>query len=427
MQNVTRSLFVRAQYTALLLLVVSFVATSTVFAQSRAVRGLDSNRLAHLERVFSGYVQNGQMAGSVVRVLRDGEVAYERAFGLRDIALNDPMPTDAIFRIASQTKALVSVGVMMLQERGQLLISEPAGNYLPEFRETTVAEPNDEGGYDVVPATRAITIRDLLTHTAGIGYGYGPASDVWEDAGIQGWYFADRDEPIRETVRRMAALPFDAQPGTRFVYGYNTDILGALVEVVSGVPLDEFLAVNILDPLGMVDTHFYLPRDKTDRLATVYSAQPDGTLQRAPDSPERVAQGAYVDGPRRSFSGGAGLLSTARDYARFLQMLLNRGVLDGKRLLSPKSVELMTVNQIGDIGFNSGQDMGLGFSIVEDRRDRSLPGSVGEFGWGGAYHSTYWVDPAEGMVVVYFTQLLPAGSIDDHRKLRTLIYQAVVD
>ena len=223
----------------------------------------------------------------------------------------------------------------------------------------------------------------------------------------------------------MAALPMDAQPGERFVYGYATDILGALVEEVSGEPLDDFLRTRIFEPLGMVDTHFYLPEEKRDRLSVVYSAA-EGELSPAPDPGGMVGQGAYVDGPRTSFSGGAGLLSTAHDYARFLQMMLNGGELDGARILSSKSVDLMTVNHVGDrFNWNGGVGFGLGFSVLADLGARGTPGSVGEYGWGGAYHSTYWVDPAEDLVVVYFTQLIPTGGVDDHAKLRTLVYQAL--
>jgi len=316
---------------------------------------------------------------------------------------------------------------MMLQEEGLLLISDPVGKHLPEFRKTTVAVPREGGGYDVVESKRAITIRDLLTHTAGIGYGSGTAKDRWESAKISGWYFADRDEPIGATISRLAALPFDAHPGERYVYGYNTDILGALVERVSGLSLDEFLRARVLQPLGMTDTHFYLPQDKRARLATVYSVNQGGGLDRAPDPGGMVGQGAYVAGPRKSFSGGAGLLSTATDYGRFLQMMLNGGSLDGKRVLARKTVELMTVNHVGSLYTQPGVGFGLGFSVVTDLGARGQPGSLGEFGWGGAYHSTYWVDPREDLVVVYFTQLIPAGQVDDHGKLRALVYQAITD
>ncbi len=389
--------------------------------------GLSSTRLRRLSAVFQDYVEDGRLAGAVALVARHGKIAYLESFGYRDRESRAPMPEDAIFRIASQTKAIVSVGVMMLQEEGLLLITDPVGKYLPEFRATTVAVPREQGGYDVVEAERPIRIRDLLTHTAGIGYGDGVASDRWAEAGIQGWYFAHRDEPVGATVARMAKLPFDAQPGRQWVYGYSTDILGALIEQVSGLTLDEFLRIRIFEPLGMRDTHFFLPETKRDRLAVVYSATTEGRLERAPDPGGMVGQGAYVTGPRKSFSGGAGLLSTAGDYARFLQMLLNGGELDGARLLSRKTVQLMTVDHIGELEISNGVGFGLGFSVVKDLGARGTPGSVGEFGWGGAYHSSFWVDPREDLVVVYFTQLIPADGIDDHGKLRTLVYQALVD
>src|SRR6478609_2690595 len=234
--------------------------------------GLSSVRLQRLTAAFDHYVETNRLPGAVVLVARRGKVAYLHAFGARDRESSSPMREDAIFRIASQSKAPVSVAVMMLQEEGKLLIGDPVGRYLPEFARTTVAVPRAGGGYDVVPAKRAITIRDLLTHTAGISYGDGPASDQWKAAGITGWYFADRDEPVGATVGRLAALPFDAQPGEKWVYGYNTDILGALVERVSGQPLDVFLHTRLFTPLGMRDTSFYLPEDKADRLTTVYSA-----------------------------------------------------------------------------------------------------------------------------------------------------------
>jgi CubicO group peptidase (beta-lactamase class C family) len=290
-----------------------------------------------------------------------------------------------------------------------------------------VAVSKKDGGYDVVESKRPITIRHLLTHTAGIGYGEGVARDRWQAAKIQGWYFADRDEPVGATVSRMAALPFDAQPGERWVYGYSTDILGALIERVSGEALADFLASRLFAPLGMQDTQFYLPASKVDRLAVVYSATEAGKLERAPDPGTGVGQGAYVKGPRKSFSGGAGILSTATDYARFLQMMLNGGELDGKRILSRKTAELMTVDHLVDKKVEEGVGFGLGFYVVKDLGARGVPGSVGEFGWGGAYHSSYWVDPKKELVVVYFTQLLPARDVDDHGKLRTLIYQAIMD
>ena len=389
--------------------------------------GFSSPRLQRLTDAFEGYVKDGKLAGAVVLVARRGKVAYLGAFGQRDREANAPMKADTIFRIASQTKALVSVAALQLQEEGKLLLSDPVGKYLPEFQKTRVAVAREGGAYEVVDAKRAITLRDLLTHTAGIAYGSGTAKDLWEKAGIQGWYFADRDEPVSATVSRMAALPFDSQPGEKWVYGYATDILGVVVEKTSGQSLDEALRARIFEPLRMRDTHFYLPPAKSDRLAAVYSATADGSLERAPSPGTGVGQGAYLEGPRKAFSGGAGLLSTASDYARFLQMLLNGGELEGARILSPKSVELMTADHLGTLEFRDGQGFGLGVSVVKDLGRRGLPGSLGEFGWGGAYHSNYWVDPQEQLVVAYFTQLLPSQGLDDHGRLRSLIYQAIVD
>ncbi len=390
--------------------------------------GMSTSRLETLSKTFEEYINDNELPGAVILVARKGKIAYFESFGKNDLENNVPMTKNSIFRIASQTKAIVSTGIMMLQEKGNLLITDPVGKYIPEFMETTVAVRKDDGSYDIVPANRPITIRDLLTHTSGVSYGEGIAADLWKKAGIQGWYFADRDEPILATVKRMAKLPFESQPGEAFVYGYNTDILGAVIEVASGKSLDVFLKENILDPLGMNDTHFYLPKEKTERLATVYSSTENG-LVRAPNPGGMVGQGAYVNGPQKSFSGGAGLLSTASDYAKFLQMMLNKGAFNGKQLLSPKTVELMTVDHLGGATFPwaGGTGFGLGFSVVEDLGDRGLLGSVGEYGWGGAYHSNYWVDPEEEMLVVYFTQLIPSGDIDDHGKLRALVYQTLMD
>lgn len=404
---------------------LAFVGQTLPKTKPEAV-GMSSSGFDRLTFTLDQYVKDGKLAGGVAMVIRRGKVAYTRAFGQRDREANSPMKEDAIFRIASQSKALTSVGVMILQEEGRLVISDPVGRYLPEFANTTVAVTKDGGGYDVVKAKRQITIRDLLTHTAGISYGNGPAKDQWDAAKINGWYFADRDEPVGATISRMAALPMDAHPGEKYVYGYSTDILGAMIEKVSGQPLDQFLTSRIIEPLKMTDTSFYLPESKSDRLAAVYSAKASG-IERAPDPGSGVGQGAYIKGPRKSFSGGAGLLSTASDYARFLLMLQNGGTLDGKRILSRKSVELMTTDHLRGIAFRDGQGFGLGFLVTKDVGTFGAPSSVGEYGWGGAYHSVYWVDPKEQMVVVYFTQLLPAGNIDDYGKLRALVYQSIVD
>lgn len=389
---------------------------------------LSPERLDRIGAELQRYVDEGRLAGAVVQIQQDGVPVYSTAVGWRDKEAGDRMRQDSIFRIASQTKALTSVAVMMLVEEGKLLLDDPVGKHLPEWQQTGVGVARPDGGYEVVPASRPITIRDLLTHTAGISYGNGPAEQAWQDAGQMGWYFANRDEPVAAAVARMAALPMAAQPGEKFVYGYNTDILGVVVEKLSGMSLQDFLNERLITPLGMNDTAFYLPPAKADRLAVVYQAEEDG-ISRAADAADWTGegfygQGHYLAGPRVAYSGGAGLLSTAADYSRFLEMLRRGGELDGRRYLSPKTVELMTANHLGPIEYDPGMGFGLGFSVRLDLGAAGEPGSVGEFGWGGAYHSAYWVDPEEGLTVVYLTQLIPAGNIDDHGKLRALIYGA---
>ena len=390
--------------------------------------GLSSERLDRLSKTMQASVDQQRTAGLVTIVVRQGKVAQLAAYGKRDIEANRPMKPDAIFRIASMSKAITSVGIMMLMEEGKLLPNDPVSKFIPLFKKTTVIVPPPPGAVSgtpvsIVPAKREITIRDLLTHTAGIGYGGGPAESQYKAAHVSGFYCADKAEPIAAVIDRLAGLPFDAQPGEKFVYGYNTDILGVVIEKLSGMSLDEFFRTRIFQPLKMVDSSFFLPKEKRDRLAAVYSLV-DGKLQRAPDP--GLGQGDYVDGPRMCFSGGAGVLSTASDYARFLQMLMNGGELDGVRLLGPKTVELMTSNQVGTI-FNEGRTgFGLGFEILDDPGKAGVVGSPGVFSWGGAYHTSYWADPKEKIVAVLMSQLLPSTGSDLLDKFRFLVYQAVV-
>jgi len=416
-------------FAAVLLVAPSIGAEPLPPAATPESVGLSGERLERLRAVMQEYADEGRVAGVVTYVARNGRVAHLEAAGMADIEAGRAMQKDTIFRIASQTKAFVSVAVMMLVEEGRIGLADPVARFLPAFEKTTVAVPSAaDSSVDVVPAKRAITIHDLLTHTAGISYGEGPGQDQWKAAGIQGWYFADRDEPVSAVVERMASLPMDAQPGDRFVYGYNTDILGVVVETVSGMTLAEFFEKRITGPLGLEDTRFYLPPARKDRLAAVYTAK-DGGIERATDP--RLGQGHYVEGPRLAFSGGAGLLSTARDYGRFLQALLGGGEIDGARLLSPKSVELMTVNHVGPRLAEAwddrhGMGFGLGFDVVVDLGEYARHGSLGAWGWGGAYHTIYWVDPKEDLVALLMTQLRPAGDSDIQRRFRALVYQSIV-
>lgn len=420
----------RATFAALLTAVIAGAASAqTARRAAPAHLGFDAGRLTRIDSVLQRAVDRSEIGGAVALVLKDGQTVYEKAFGWADREANRRMTTDAIFRIASQTKALTTVAAMSLVEEGKMSLDDPVSRFIPAFAHTTVAVRADTGRA-IVPAKRRITIHDLLTHTAGISYGTDSlVAPLYGSAGLGpaagwGWYTADKNEPICVTMERLATLPFVAQPGERFVYGYNTDILGCVVERVAGMPLDEVIRTRITGPLRMNDTYFYLPPANRARLTAVYASGPEMKIARAPDGPK--GQGDYVDGPRRSFSGGAGLLSTARDYARFLQMLLNGGVFDGARILAPKTVALMTTNQTGTLFSSSGQGFGLGFRLLEQPGADGRIESVGTFGWGGAYGSTYEVDPQEHLVLVFMIQLLPSRS-NVPAQFPTLVYQALVE
>ena len=420
----------RASITAIALVAAASPAVAQPARASAAARtpnGFSAERLARVDRFLQQYVDSNRIGGAVALVIRDGQVAYQKSVGWTDLEARRPMTPDAIFRIASQSKAITSTAVLMLVEEGKIALTDPVSRFIPAYAHTTVASRADSGR-TIVPARRQITIQDLLTHTAGISYGTErwvaeqyAAKGLGPAAG-NGWYTADKTEPVCESMERLASLPFVAQPGEAFVYGYNTDILGCVVERASGTPLDEFIRTRITGPLGMTDTYFFLPRDKASRLVTVYMNDSTGRSVRAPEGSR--GQGHYVEGPRRSFAGGAGIVSTARDYARFLSMILDRGEIDGVRILSPRSVDLMTSNQIPAI-YSSGKGFGLGFETVE-RIGANGYYSVGSFGWGGAYGSTYMVDPVERMIVVFMINQMP-NRTDIASKFPTLVYQALTD
>ncbi len=403
------------------------VSAQTAAPTASPRSGFAPDRLTRIDKFLQQAVDSSWIAGAVGLVLRDGRVAYQRAVGWSDREAKLRMTTDAVFRIGSQSKALTSVAILQLVEEGKLALTDPVSRFIPTFAKTTVAVRTDTGRA-IVPAKRAITIRDLLTHTAGISYGIGSlVGPLYEAKGLGpaagwGWYTADKDEPICNTMERLGTLPFIAQPGEAFVYGYNTDILGCVVERASGVPLDEYFKSRITGPLGMHDTEFFLPGNQRVRLTTVYASDSTGHALRAPDTPR--GQGDYVDGPRKSFSGGAGLLSTARDYARLLEALRKGGELDGARILAPHSVDLMTTNQVGTLYDPNGQGFGLGFRTT-DRYGSYGMTSVGSFSWGGAYGSIYWVDPKERLVGVLMIQLIRNGT-DVNMKFPTLVYQALL-
>lgn len=391
--------------------------------------GFSSERLSRIDSAMARAIDRHEIAGAVVLIMRDGHTVYERAFGWADREDDKRMKTNAIFRIASMTKIITSVAIMSLVEQGLMGLNDPLSQFLPEFTHTTVMLR--DSGNRVVPARREITIRDLLTHTAGISYGTDTglaslyrAKGLGPAAGF-GWYTADKDEPICQTMERLATLPFAAQPGSRYVYGYSTDILGCVIERVSGMPLDAFLEKRITGPLGMHDTHFYLPKDDEDRLTTVYASTDADTVVPAPEGAR--GQGDYANGPEISFSGGAGLTSTASDYARFAEMLRSGGQFNGERILAPATVALMTTNQTDTLYSQKGEGFGLGVRVLlraggGDGRVES----VGTFGWGGAYGTTFEVDPRQRLVIVFMIQQIPTRSMIAVT-LPMLVYQALTE
>ena len=408
------------------LLLSAIAADAQTTAAHAGSQAFDASRAATIDRALQNYVDTDRVAGIVALVMQDGQVVYEKAFGWADKEAGRKMTTDTIFRIASQTKALTSTAIMQLLEEGALTLNTRAGSFIPSFTRTTVAVANERGAVRQVPATRPITIRDLLTHTAGISYGTEPSvRDLYEAKGLgpaagAGWYTADKDESVCETMERLGTLPFVAQPGEAWVYGYNTDVLGCIVEKASGKPLDAYIRDRITTPLGMTDTQFFLPPAQRDRLAAVYSSV-ENKYARAPEGAR--GQGAYVDGPRKNFAGGAGLLSTARDYARFLEAMRRNGSIDGTRILSPRSVKLMSTNQVGTLHSTTGLGWGLGFETV-DRFGANTMSSADAFGWGGAYGSIYRVDPETRLVMVMMMQLIP-NATDIREVFPTLVYQAL--
>lgn len=399
-------------------------------ARAEATRhGFSIARLARIDSALDRAASRGELGGAVLLVLRGGQVVYERAVGFADRESGRRMQTNSLFRIASQSKALTSVAVMMLAEEGRLSLGEPVGRYIPALARMQVATRGDTGR-TLAPARRAITLRDLLTHTAGLSYGTDSlVAPLYRAAGLGpaagwGWYTADKDEPVCATMERLGGLPLVDQPGRAWVYGYGTDVLGCVVERVSGMPLDAFFLERITGPLRMTDTWFFVPREHAARLVTVYASTSDSTVSRAPDGAR--GQGHYLDGPRRNFSGGAGLVSSARDYARFLQMLLEGGALDGERLLAPHSVALMTANQVDTLFSRAGIGFSLGFETIDRPGAAGRPHSVGTYAWGGAYGSGYFVDPQERLVYVFMANQLPNMSRTAAR-LPMMVYAALVE
>ena len=391
--------------------------------------GFSAERLQRIDARLQDYVDRGEVAGVVGLISRRGKVVYHKSFGFRDAEAKAPMTNDVIFRIASMTKPIASVALMMLWEEGRFQLRDPVAKYLPEFASMEVArpvEPGDSarGPYTTAKATRPITIQHLLTHTAGLANPYrGITRSLYNELR------ANRKPggTVGDYVAELAKLPLNFQPGEHWEYGPATDVAGHLVEVLSGATLDEFLADRIFGPLGMPDTHFYLPRAKLPRFAALYRPDQAGKieLQEKPDENSR-----WVRPPHVYFSGAGGLVSTASDYFRFHQMMLNGGELDGVRLLSPRTVRTMTTNHIGGKPVwlrGAGYGFGLGYSVTTDVGLSAMPNGEGTYGWGGAYCTVFWVDPEDELIGILMTQVRPYTHLNIRQDFQTLTYQALVD
>ena len=395
--------------------------------------GFSVDRLARIDRWMDQQVASGKLAGLSVAIQRRGQPVFFKATGLRDEERRLPFEADTVVRIYSMTKPVTSVAAMMLFEEGRFLLDDPLSKYLPEFANQRVMGAGGFGFGGAVPAERDISVHDLFVHTSGLTYGFMMATQVdalYREKGID---FQTSEDTLAELVTKAAKLPLLAQPGKAWNYSISTDVLGRLVEVISGQPFDVFVRERILKPLKMHDTDFHVHAGKASRFASCYVKPPEKARVLFDD-----AQKSRFLQPGKLPSGGGGLVSTASDYMRFAQMLLNKGELDGARILGRKTVEYMTRNHLpGDLASMgtprfaetnyNGIGFGLGFSIVLDPARAEVMGSAGEYAWGGLASTAFWCDPEEDLAVVFLTQLIPSSAYPLRRELRSLVYQALVD
>jgi CubicO group peptidase (beta-lactamase class C family) len=400
--------------------------------------GLAGPRLSRIRDVMNRHIAEKQIPGAIALIARRGKIAYQEAFGMADIEAGKPMQLDTIHRIYSMTKPITSVAVMMLYEEGKFQLNDPVGKYLPEFAKMQVGveEKDPQTGQPVAlktsPAKRPITVRDLLRHTAGLTYGF--FGDTLVDREYRKAKILS-ELNLAEFTRNLSKLPLLHEPGARWNYSVSVDVLGRLVEVLSGEPFDRFLQARIFTPLGMSDTGFYVPAEKKDRLAKLYSPTKDGKIQPAATCATRQectekfpnAVPSFLE-PPTLLSGGGGLVSTAHDYLRFCQTLLNQGQYDGKRLLSRKTVQLMSSDNLGSIPITiPGYGFGLGFAVNKAPGEAGMMGSPGEYNWGGAAGTKFWIDPQEELVGVFMIQILPHTGLEYGSEFRVLTYQSIAD
>ncbi len=427
---------------SLLLLLISFAA----FAQTKSVKnspalmdatpesaGMSGERIARLDNVFQNAINNKDVPGIAAIVVRNGKIVYNKAFGMADNQGTRALKKDDIFRIASMSKAITATAVMMLWEEGKFQLDDPIYKYIPEFKNPTLLKSFTfkDSSYTTEPAKNEITIRHLLSHTSGLGYGVIDGDEkfqaIYKKAGITDLFSTDAVK-IGESVKKLAKLPLHHNPGEKFTYSEGLDVLGYFIEVISGMPFDEFLKKKLFDPLGMQDTYFYLPENKAARLVAVQRPDKDGQWEKFPVT---FYDADYpIKGAKSFFSGGAGLSSTARDYATFLQMYLNGGELGGKRILSRATVDVILANQTDTLfgGAKGDSFFGLAYSVLKaNGKDKGAAGSTGTFSWGGYFNTNYFADPKERIIGVIMKQTQQTKGDNLNNIFRQLIYQALDD
>lgn len=396
---------------------------------SPASAGMSAERLARIDKMLKQAMAENQIPGAVALIARDGKIVYHKAFGLADPSGKKKLKPDDIFRIASQTKAITSTAVMMLWEEGNFQLDDPIAKYIPEFENVYILDSliENDTTYLAYPAKDPITIRHLLTHTSGIGYGFidnDQFRKIYYKAGIID-AFTTRQVTVEENIKKLAKLPLHHKPGEKFTYGEGLDVLGYFIEIMSGMPLDQFFQERVFQPLGMNDTYFYLPDSKADRLVTVQTKK-EGKWVKYSNPYYDVDYPAK--GAKTFFAGGAGLSSTAKDYATFLQMYLNNGELNGVRLLSRTTVQFIMANQIGELWGDSGSYYGLAFGVVDQKgQDMGGKGSLGTFDWGGYFNTQYFADPQEKIIGILMKQTQGTSGDETDWKFRQLVGQAVDD
>lgn len=406
---------------------LSIISVAQVIQTQGKNNSVDYERLARIDGLVNEYIKNNWLTGAVSIIIKDNQVVQYKGYGYADVASKKPMKTDAIFRIMSQTKAITSVGIMILYEQGKLLLDQPISDFIPEFKNPVVLDKFNEADttYTTVPAKGEITFRHLLTHTSGLDY-----TDIGSSK-VQAIYTKNRipsglgyfDENLLERMKALGKLPLTFDPGTKWQYGLNSDLLGCLIEVISGMNLEDFLRKNIFDPLGMKDTYFNVPASKADRLATVYTQDSLNRIIKWSHEFRRIDPD-YPIMKKRYFSGGAGLSSTAFDYAVFMQMLLNGGKYNGHQVLSKRTVEMMTSGQLAP-GLFGDDNMGLGFGITSERSAARGPRNTGSFAWGGYYGTTFWADPKARLVCLFMTQQNPNSHGDVEAKFESILYSSL--